>query len=198
MTLGERIRALRKQLHMTQKEFVKPVGIKAAYLSEIEKNKKIPSDKVLMLIENSYVISLIGENPAEAEEIRGAARSTMAPLLGKIPAGFPVNISEQVIQYISLPEAPPNSYALVVHGDSMSPTLQDGDYVLFVPNGNAVKSGDMVVVNNEWGETVLKRYREKRGERFLVSDNPHYPIVKPNEQYQIMGTVIAVWRKIKI
>ena len=71
------------------------------------------------------------------------------------------------------------------------------DYVLFINDGE-IKNGDVVVVNNEWGESMIKRFRLKDGEPYLVSDNPEYPGFRPNEYYRIIGKVIGVWRKIKV
>ncbi len=126
-----------------------------------------------------------------------AEPSKLIPVIGRVPAGFPENVSEEVIEYISLPSAPAGAYALVVKGDSMSPGIRDGDYVLFIPNGD-YRNGDVIVVNNEFGDSMIKRYRLKDGEVWLFSDNPEYPSFKPNEQYRIIGKVVKAWREIKI
>jgi len=100
---------------------------------------------------------------------------------------------EQIQDYLCLPfgEAPSNSMAVKVKGHSMSPTIKDGEYVIFLPaNMSSVRSGDIVVVRNEWNELILKRFREKYGEMFLTSDNPEYPTFKANEEYTIVGKVV--------
>ncbi len=120
------------------------------------------------------------------------------PLLGRVPAGFPEQIpSEEIVDYINLPLSPKDSYALLVKGESMAPTIRDGDYILFIPR-NDIKSGDILVVLNEWGEALLKRYRMKEGKPILISDNPDYPPVEPNKHYKIVGKVVKVWREIKL
>lgn len=107
------------------------------------------------------------------------------------PTGFPSLPPEKdrIEDYLYVPGVPENSYALKVRGDSMLPTIRDGDYVIFVPT-TEVKSGDIVIVRNEWNEVVLRRYRVKNGEVFLTSDNPEYPTVKPNDEYRIIGRVV--------
>ena len=114
----------------------------------------------------------------------------------QVPAGFPAMPPEDdyIEEYLYIPGVPENSYAVRVRGDSMSPTIKDGDYVIFVPNVE-VRSGDVVIVRNEWNEVMLKRYRTKNGEVFLTSDNPEYPTVKPNGDYKIIGRVI---RKVRV
>lgn len=55
------------------------------------------------------------------------------------------------------------------------------------------------MVNNEFGESMIKRYRVKPdGEVWLTSDNPEYPSFKPNEQYRIIGRAFLSWRKNKL
>lgn len=119
------------------------------------------------------------------------------PVLGRVPAGFPDERTEEILEYISLPNVPAGAYALIVHGDSMAPAIRSGDYVIFVPGGDDVRNGDVVIVNNEWGESMCKRFREKDGEKLLVSDNPEYQAVQPNKNFRILGKVIKVWRNIE-
>jgi SOS-response transcriptional repressor LexA len=133
-----------------------------------------------------------------APPIPSAVPVVSVPVLGRVPAGFPDQVPQDlIVDYVSLPDAPPGSYALVVRGESMSPTVKDGDYVLLKPRED-VRSGDVVVVNDEWGETMLKRYREKDGEPWLVSDNTEFPAFRPNDHYRIMGKVVGVWRRVRI
>ena len=118
----------------------------------------------------------------------------------QVPAGFPEMPlqEEQIIDYLYLPlnDIPRRAIAVQVKGESMSPTIRDGDIVVFEPVPVNIYSGDIVIVRNEWGELMLKRYREKDGEVFLTSDNPEYPTVKPNENFRVVGKVLeAVTRK---
>ncbi|MBW1976292.1 MAG: hypothetical protein JRI45_12165 [Deltaproteobacteria bacterium] len=113
----------------------------------------------------------------------------------QVSAGFPEMPleDEQIQSYLYLPfgEAPSDAIAVKVKEHSMSPSIEDGEYVIFLPAGMTdVKSGDIVLVRNEWNELILKRFREKFGEMFLSSDNPEYPTIKPNEEYTIVGKVI--------
>ncbi len=120
------------------------------------------------------------------------------PVLGRVPAGFPNDLTEYVEKYIVLPDpTPPNSYALRVVGQSMEPAIAHDDYVLFVI-GRQPSPGDVVVVNDEFGESMIKRFKIKGEEQYLISDNPAYPSFQPNELYRIMGIVIGGWRPLKI
>ena len=100
---------------------------------------------------------------------------------------------EQIIDYLYLPDIPKGSLAIKVRGASMEPTIEDGDYVVFLPINKLtepIKNGDIIIVRNEWNELILKRYREKEGKAYLTSDNPKYPTIEPNENYKIIGKII--------
>lgn len=118
------------------------------------------------------------------------------PVLGRVPAGTPGQVCEHIEEYISVPGGREDSFALKVRGESMEPTIHHGDYVLFVIDQDA-RSGDVVVVNDEFGDSMIKRLKEKNGEYYLVSDNPKYPTYRPNGEYRVMGVVVDAWRQVK-
>lgn len=117
------------------------------------------------------------------------------PLLGRVPAGIPEEVAEQVEEYIALPGVTEGTYALRVKGESMTPTIRHGDTVLFRIDQDA-QPGDVVVVNDEFGDSMLKRLKKKDEEYWLTSDNQEYPAVRPNSHYRIMGVVVRVIRDI--
>ena len=123
--------------------------------------------------------------------------TVMVPLLGRVPAGIPEQVAEEVEEWIAMPGAQADTYALKVHGDSMLPELRHGDVVFFRIDRDP-RPGDLVVVNDEFGDSMLKRLRSRDGEWYLVSDNPAYPTVRPNGEYRIMGVVVDAWRQLTI
>ena len=96
-----------------------------------------------------------------------------------------------------MPNIPEGCYALVAYGDFMAPTIRDGDLVIFSTQEN-LENGDIVLANNRWGDAILRKYRLKDKETFLVSDNQVYSPFKPDKDTRIIGKVLEVWRKIKI
>lgn len=164
------------------------------------KNSKLISDKFEC---NLYWLKTDQGEPFPQKEIgiknknSKLAELHQIPVLGKVPAGIPNTTEEYVEEYITLPNSPKNCYALKVSGESMEPGIKHGDYVLFVIDQDP-KPGDVVVVNDEFGDSMIKRLKEKEGELFLVSDNPLYPTYKPNSEYRIMGLVVGGWRELKI
>lgn len=58
MNIGDRIKLLRNELGITQKEFGERIGISANYVSELEYGKTKPSFLVLLAIEYRYGVSM--------------------------------------------------------------------------------------------------------------------------------------------
>jgi phage repressor protein C with HTH and peptisase S24 domain len=64
-----------------------------------------------------------------------------------------------------------------VDGESMAPTLNDGDDIMVDHDDDAVRLRDGIYVLRLDGVLLVKRIamRPKRGSFSVVSDNPHYP-----------------------
>lgn len=204
ISIGERIKAARQTKGLTQKEFAASLGIVQGFLSGIETGRKTPSETLLIAlchyyrINEEWLFTGVGDMFREPEVTREGSLTNRTPLFKKIPEGFPEKISEEDIKdYVLLPNVPAGCYATIAYGDFMSPTIRDGDLVTFSPGGN-FKNGDIVLVNNRWGDAILRKFRLKGTEVFLVSDNPVYSPFKPDPETKMIGKVLEVWRKIKV
>lgn len=87
---------------------------------------------------------------------------------------------------------------LRVSGDSMNPTLADGDRILIFTDSSLESCKGKVVVVNFNGETVVKRYAVDNDEHFLHSDNSEYGSIKlqPNDGKFIGQVTYVLERKI--
>lgn len=206
-SIGSRIKAARLAKGLTQKEFAKSLGIVQGFLSGIETGKKTPSDTLLIALCHHYRINeewlftgdgnMFRENDA-TRQLREGLSAAQTPLFDKIPEGFPEDGEQtQPKGFVSLPNIPEGCCALVAYGDFMAPTIRDGDLVIFSTQ-EPLENGDIVLANNRWGDAILRKYRLKDKETFLVSDNPVYSAFKPDKETRMIGKVVEVWRKIKI
>ena len=198
---GTRIREARLALGLTQKQFAKSLGIVQGFLSGIETGRKNPSDTLLIALTHSYGLNPDWLTKGTGEAFKaalptGTPAGGKAPLLEVIPKGFPQGVTEGG-SYISVPNLPEGCFAIVCYGDFMAPTIRDGDLVIFTPQKEK-KSGDIILVNNRWGEPILRRYRVKDSEVYLAPDNPAYAPFQPDSGTRTIGTVVEVWRKMLI
>ncbi len=200
--LGERIKLVRVKAGLTQAELAKKLGITYPTVNKYERGHRIPDAALLSHMAKLFTCDpgwlLTGETALHVmASVPKAISVVQIPLISKVPDDFPERVSEEIAGYISLPNIPQGAYSIIVRGDNMSPSIRDGDYVIFVPDED-IKNGDIIVVNDEWGESILRRYRRKKSKSLLVSDNPEYQAGALNKNHKIIGRVIAVWRNIKI
>ncbi|MBI5345489.1 MAG: hypothetical protein HZB83_09190 [Deltaproteobacteria bacterium] len=202
-TLGERLQYIReKTLQVSREKFIEKLGISVRTLASYEYNDTSPDAVFLNKMWAKYHKEL---SMADFEWLMTGKRveytvAISTPVLGRVPAGFPENVAnEDILEYLSLPDAPKGAFALVVDDNSMSPEVRDGDYVIFLPvEKSGIRPGDMVVANNELGQTMIKRYELKDGGPYLKSDNPEYPSFEMNENYRMVGRVTDVWSRKKL
>lgn len=118
------------------------------------------------------------------------------PLVGRIACGQPITAEENLEGYVSIPAAWHATFTLQCRGDSMEPTIHDGDLVAIrkdvqVENGQiaAVRIGDEATLKH------LYLYPEKV---VLQPENPCYePIVKIGEEMNdvtIEGKAVGLCR----
>jgi repressor LexA len=197
---GTRIRQARLTLGLTQKQFASSLGIVQGFLSGIETGRKRPSDTLLIALSHTHGINPGWLKHGHGEPFKAPApeneNGCRAPLLEVIGDNFP-QVGDEVLGYVSFPGLEEGCYATVCYGDFMAPTIRDGDLVIFKPESEK-KSGDIILVNNRWGEPILRRFRLKDDEVYLAADNPAYAPFRPDDGTRNIGTVVEVWRKVKI
>jgi len=114
-------------------------------------------------------------------------------------AGPPMWSEEAEYIVLHIPELRGKSerelFAVRVHGDSMEPTLREGDVVVFWTQG-AVEPGRIVAVHVHWDGVVIKRLQRHGGTWYLYSDNPEHPPVPLLEADKVLGVAVNLVRKI--
>lgn len=88
------------------------------------------------------------------------------------------DLANQIDEWLDTDCKDPNSYALIIDGDSMEPQFFTGDRVVFLPNSQA-QNGDIVVARlKETGDVFFKLFHQT-GRNLevvrLTSYNPAYP-----------------------
>ncbi|MBI5576301.1 MAG: transcriptional repressor LexA [Deltaproteobacteria bacterium] len=123
------------------------------------------------------------------------------PVLGRVPAGNPLEAVEELEEELFLDPSLTGSgeiFSLRVKGESMMDAhIRDGDYVL-VRSQQGADDGDIVVAVID-GEATVKRFSRQRGKIRLEAANPAYPtIIVPSDSssFRIAGKVVGIYRKI--
>jgi repressor LexA len=133
---------------------------------------------------------------------RRPARSV--PLLGRIAAGTPILAEEHVEDIYPMPAdlvGDGNVFMLEVKGDSMIEAgILDGDYVI-VRQQPTAHSGEIVaaMMPSEFGdspEATVKRIRHRGSAIFFEPANPALQPFEAPPGTEILGKVVAVFRKV--
>jgi SOS-response transcriptional repressor LexA len=188
---------------MTQKEFSASLGIVQGFLCSIEKGRKVPSNTLVIALQNLYEINAQWLEKGVGEMYQKGMTSSAENILNSIPLyqTAPVSLESTsanvVAEYISLPQLSSDCFAFTYSGDFMSPTIRDGDLVVVKPYTEPV-SGEIILIVGQWGESFLRRFRRRGDEVLCSADNSSYSNFKPDPNSKILGTVQTVWRRIKI
>ena len=112
------------------------------------------------------------------------------PIIGSIACGERVTPDTTPEGYADLPDGVRADFALRCKGDSMLPTLRDGDLVLIRAQPE-VEPGQIAAINID-GETTLKHvYRQAEGIA-LIAENPEFAPVYISADADIIIHGLAV------
>ena len=183
-------------------------------IREIQKSCDISSTSVV-----SYNIEALrkkGHLEVKSNKSRGIINNQInkekiisIPLVGKIAAGEPLEITEDIgINYEEEIEIPidwfpknKNIFALEVKGDSMSgDMISDGDVIIAekIVDITEINSNQIGVINiKDENSATLKRFsfNKDQNELTLIPSNPDYlPITKKASNIKIEGKVLGLLR----
>jgi repressor LexA len=195
MHVGQRIQQKMADQKISQNRLAKAAQISQSGLSSIISGAVSPKEITLQAIAralNCSVSELMGEPaPGVIPMIHAAV-----PILGNIACGQRITPDTTPEGYADLPDGIRADFALRCKGDSMEPTLIDGDLVL-IRQQPEVEPGQIAAVSIG-DETTLKHvYPQKEG-LLLVADNPQYPpifaSVSSDEEIIIHGLAVGYTR----
>ena len=202
-----RIRELREERGLQQKELAIELGISQPTVSDWEAGRKTPSAKSTLKLAKFFEVSveyLLGIKDRGLTAVPGAIpiTSRRIPLLGEIHCGEPSYAEQDFEAYVEVGTAVQADFALRAKGDSMiGARIQDGD-IVFIRQQDTVQSGEIAAVLID-DDAALKRIRYLPGGlTMLQAENPAYePIFVGGEGetrcVRILGKAIAFQGNVK-
>lgn len=192
MEIGEKIKAYMKERGYSQNRLAKLSQISQSGLSTIINGGASPSTATLNAIARGLGVSvaeLMGEPVITGIHMSRAA----VPIIGEIACGTPITAEQNVSGYADLPEGVHADFALLCKGDSMAPTLNDGDLVLIHAQPE-VEPGQIAAVGIDGAATLKHLYTHETG-ILCVSDNPQYaPKFYPAGDITVYGLAVGFVR----
>lgn len=124
------------------------------------------------------------------------------PVLGRIPAGIPIEAIEEILDYEEIPKewltGDKIFFALKINGDSMYPFYNDGDIVIFEKTSNC-ESGQHCAVMVNGNDGTFKKVLKNEAGITLQPLNPNYePVFYSNKQIEELPvTIVGVAKEIR-
>lgn len=203
------IRLIRKNKNLNMKQLGLLIGASESAISQYETGKRQPDPATLIKLAEVLETSvdfLLGREIADSNITAMATPLTYGAkikVLGKVPAGIPIEAVECVIDEIDISkEMSEDEYeylGLLVSGDSMYPEYLDGDIVIIRKQSTADTGDDVVAYVNGYDAT-LKRLQRMTGGIRLKALNPQYESkFYSNEEIKnlpvsILGVVVEMRR----
>lgn len=188
--------------NLSQADVIKSMKLSQSTFSDWYTGKKIPRmNMVTSLAEffNVPLSSLLEENNEQTTQ------SNRIPVFRRIPAGIPIELIEDVVDYEELSSSyfvgDKEYFGVKVDGNSMYPKYLSGD-VLIVQKQNDCESGQDCIVMVNSNDGTFKRVLKKSNGIALQPLNPDYePIFYNNNEVEslpvkILGVVIEIRRKV--
>ena len=205
MSFWTRLEDALKEKEITPTELSRILGVTPSVVNAWKIRDSIPRADIAVQVAkklNTTVEYLI--EGTETEIIDGKTKNTfLVPVLNQeLSAGKGDILPEEdfIQALVKLPaflrEYGENLAGLYVHGDSMEPTLKNGDLVICNSLGWDNEEGLYAVRFN--GNGYIKRIQVGAGKIIISSDNPKYkPIEEPieSDNFEVIGKVLLILSK---
>jgi repressor LexA len=189
----------------TQLEIAKSIGVSPQTFNTWCKGIAIPRMGKVQALADYFNINksdLIEDKKLNIDTVPIESGYTI-PVLGRVAAGYGKKAVEEVIGQIEISPAlaaKGDYFGLLIKGDSMIPTLYDGDTVI-VQRVDDAESGDLVIALVNGHDATCKRLQKYAEGIALIPQNPVYEPMRFTESeidttpVKILGKVIEMRRK---
>ena len=161
--LSTRLRLRREELGLSQEQLAQRKGYRSK--SSITKLEELAD---ALETPPAYLLGLDMPCPPPPG-FEPLPKMVRVPLVGSIACGTPILAEQNIESYIGVPAAWNADFALTCHGDSMSPTICDGDIVC-IRCQPEVEQGEIAAVRIG-EEATLKHFHRQGDTVMLLADN---------------------------
>jgi DNA polymerase V len=203
LKFGKILSEIRQLRNLSQEQLAHESDLDRTYISQLERGKKMPTIQTLFSLSQSLNVSpadliakISGRTPI-VDKLALQEATVHFPIYATgVSCGSPITQDHRIEEILSLDDLlvknPAHTFFIKANGDSMSPRIMDGDY-LVVDIKIPPTSGQVILaqLNNEF---TIKRFIQHVDKVELVSDNSLYAdiIVSESQDLIICGVVVAV------
>lgn len=171
-----KLKEIRLSKKLTQQEVADKINMSVQAYSHYETGRREPDNQTLKKLSDilgvsiDYLLDNSQYNPSIAK-----SKGIKIPVLGTIPAGIPIEAIEEILDYEEISEEMARTgeyFALKVKGDSMLPTIKDGDTVI-VKKAEDAETGKICVVMINGYDATLKEIKKDPQGLYVIPHNPN-------------------------
>lgn len=196
MSICERMKALMAEKKISGVEMADQLGVSQMAVSHYVRGTREPNQEML-----KKIALALGVSPSALLDDPDAPPGWVkVPVIGRVPAGVPIEAIEEHEGEVLVPgHAAKNAIALKVSGNSMIPSIRDGDVVLVKLDPDPDPGSIVVARKNLDGEVTVKRLVRQGKVTLLVPENKDYdPIIfNAKDDWHIIGRVTKLIRDIE-
>lgn len=208
------ITELLSSLNISKKRFADAIGVSPGNVSDwLNRDNARPSIDALRRISQAFNVNLNWLVTGEGSMYNNEPARTHEPMIridveASIAAGPPLEVildpdqqPEQLYVPASLLSLPPPYYAFKVEGDSMSPVLEEGDYVILSRDWRDIDINGRIFGFYTPDGITLKRLvlqpKQKKGWLFPINHQDYQPVeyTKDTPEITMIGVLILSIRK---
>ena len=177
---GDNLKKIREDAGLSQKALAEKIFVSQQTVAKWERNGSTPNPETIVMIaevlgvSNDYLLGVVYKNITPVSLERDTIK---IPVLGRIPAGMPLEAIEDISDYIEIPRnwtaGDKEFFALEIKGDSMYPEYLSGDTVIF-ERCSTCETGDDCVVAINGDDATFKRVERKENGIMIKPLNPEY------------------------
>lgn len=197
MKFADVLKRERNILNLTQEQLAEALKVSPSTVGMWEQGQRVPKLEKLEEIADFFNINL--------DELRGIEASSVMyshriPVYGKVAAGIPLEMVEDIIDYEEIPAKwgdPSDFFCLQIEGNSMEPRILSGDVVVVKKQTDA-DTGDVVIYSVNGEAASCKRLRKMDdGLMFIPFNNEYFPKMYLWDEVeslpvQILGKVVEL------
>lgn len=198
MTVGEKIKQLRKEKGMSADRLAELIGKDRATVYRYESSdiEKLPTNVLEPLAK------ALGTTPAALMGWESSAPQQgniyMLPLFASTAAGFGLTAEapiEHIPAYLDTPSERERYIWVKAQGDSMSPLIDDGSELL-IKKQDSIESGQIGAAMIDGTQAVIRRICFDGDRIELQSVNPYYPPLRFEARERDRVRVLGIVKKI--
>ncbi len=208
-TFAERLNEVLISKGMKPTDLVNKTGLDKAAISQYLSGKYTAKQNNLtklakaLNVNEAWLMGYDVDMKIQPNLIRANLKEVVIPVLGKVVAGTPTEVREEIMGYEKITKEVAEQgehFGLVIKGNSMNPDFIENDIVIVRKQEDADSGSIAVILVDSCEATVKRIYKDVNGITLVPINSSYRPMFYSNKEIrllpvQIIGKVIENRRK---